>query len=111
MLLLWGLTLDLRVLLIRSIAGDSSRVNSPTVTGNGPVDYIAHNGIVVYGADTVAQVGGNKVSGNVYTGSDTYATGILVINAHVSIDRKNTLSGNQVDIDNNDGIIGGKFSA
>ncbi len=72
-----------------------------TVTGNGPVDYIAQNGIVVYGADTVAQVGGNKVSGNYYTGpADTYATGILVIDATVSIDRKNTLSGNEVNIDN-----------
>ena len=73
-----------------------------TVTGKGPVDYIAQNGIVVYGAATVAQVGGNKVSGNDYTGpADTYATGILVIDANVSIDRKNTLSGNEVPIDNN----------
>ena len=72
-----------------------------TVTGSGPVDYIAQNGIVVLGADTVAQVGGNKVSGNYYTGpADTYATGILVIDGKVSIDRKNTVSGNEVDIDN-----------
>ena len=83
-----------------------------TVTGSGPVAYIAQNGIVVYGADTVAQVGGNKVSGNVYTGeADTYATGILVIDAQVSIDRKGTLSGNEVAIDNDHGSIGGKFSA
>ena len=81
------------------------------MTGKGPVDYIAQNGIVVYGAETVAQVGGNKVSGNYYTGlADTYATGILVIYANVSIDRKNTLSGNEKDIDNA-GTITGKFSA
>ena len=78
-----------------------------TVTGNGPIDYIAQNGIVVYGTDTVAQVGGNKVSGNFYTPADTEATGILVIDATVSIDRKNTLSGNEVDIYNG-GTIGGK---
>ena len=88
-----------------------AKILGNTVTGNGPVDYIAQNGIVVYGADTVAQVGGNKVSGNYYTGpADTYATGILVIEAKVSIDRKNTLSGNEVDIDNA-GTVGGKFSA
>ena len=32
--------------------------------------------------------------------ADTDATGILVIDAKVSIDRKNTLSGNEIDIDN-----------
>ena len=112
MLLLWGLTLDLRVLLIRSIAGDSSRVNSPTVTGNGPVDYIAHNGIVVYGADTVAQVGGNKVSGNVYTGSaDTYATGILVIDATRQHRQEEHAVRQRGRHRQRDGIIGGKFSA
>ena len=42
-----------------------------TVTGKGPIDYIAQNGIVVLGADTVAQVWGNTVSGNVYTGRPT----------------------------------------
>ena len=79
--------------------------------GSSPFDHIAQNGIVVYGAATVAQVGGNKVSGNVYTGpADTYATGILVIQASVSIDRKNTLSRNEKDIDNA-GTITGKFSA
>ena len=82
-----------------------------TVTGSGPTGLIAQNGIVVYGAATVAQVGGNKVSGNYYTGpADTYATGILVIEANVSIDRKNTLSGNEVNVDNG-GTITGKFSA
>jgi len=77
-----------------------------TVTGSGPVAHIAQNGIVVYGTDTVAQIGGNKIGGNVYTGeADTYATGILVIDGKVSIDRKNTLSGNEVDIDV---TVGGK---
>ena len=86
-----------------------AKIIGNTVTGKGPVDYIAQNGIVVYGTDTVAQVWGNKVSGNYYTGpADTDATGILVIDATVSIDRKNTLSGNEVDIFNDGGTIGGK---
>jgi hypothetical protein len=83
-----------------------------TVTGTAS-DLIARNGIVVYGTQTVAQVGGNKVTGNDYTGpADTYATGILVIDAKVSIDRKNTVSGNEKDIEiAGTGTIGGKFSA
>jgi hypothetical protein len=79
-----------------------------TVTGKGPIDYIAQNGIVVLGIDTVAQVSGNTVSGNSYTPADTEATGILVIDATVSVDRKNTLSGNEVDFLNQNGIVGGK---
>ena len=71
-----------------------------TVTGSGPIDYIAQNGIVVLGRRTVAQVEGNTVSGNDYTAGRHVATGILVIDATVTIDRKNTLSGNEVDIYN-----------
>jgi len=86
-----------------------------TVTGSSS-SLVARNGIVVrtdvahFPNDVaVAQVGGNKVSGNYYTGpADTYATGLLVIDATVSIDRKNTVSGNQKDIDNA-GTIDGKF--
>jgi hypothetical protein len=88
----------------------SATIVGNTVTGTAS-DLIARNGIVVYGVLTVAQVSGNKVSGNDYTGpADTYATGLLVIDAQVSIDRKNTLSGNEVNIDNA-GTISGKFSA
>ena len=39
-----------------------------TVTGNGPIDHIAQNGIVVFGADTRRAGRGNTVSGNDYTG-------------------------------------------
>ena len=94
-------------------AAPSTRRSSGTPSrAAGRPAYIAQNGIVVYGADTVAQVGGNKVSGNYYTGpADTYATGILVIDATVNIDRKNTLSGNEVDIDNAGTISGKKYSA
>ncbi len=45
--------------------------------------------------------GATRSAGTTYTGpADTDATGILVIDANVNIDRKNTLSGNEVDIDN-----------
>ena len=90
----------------------NAKIVGNTVTGKGPVDYIAQNGIVVYGAATVAQVEGNKVSGNFYTGRPTRdATGILVIDATVSIDRKNTLSGNEVDIDNSTAPSAASYSA
>jgi hypothetical protein len=57
---------------------DSSQIVGNTVTGNGPVDYIAQNGIQVgYGAH--ANVILNKVTGNAYTGlNDASSTGILV---------------------------------
>ncbi len=58
--------------------------------------------------DTVAQVEGNKVSGNVYTPLSNVATGILVIDGKVTIDRKNTLSGNEVEIYDSDADISGK---
>ena len=61
------------------------------------------------GPTTVAQVEGNKVSGNYYTGpASKVATGILAIDGKVTIDRKNTLSGNEVDIYDSAGTISGK---
>ena len=72
-----------------------------TVTGSGPVDHIAQNGIVVYGADDGrAGRGQQGQRERLHRAADTDATGILVIDAKVSIDRKNTLSGNEKDIDN-----------
>ena len=67
-----------------------AKIIGNTVTGNGPVDYIAQNGIVVLRRPRrVAQIWGNKVSGNFYTApADTCATGILVIDAKVSIDQE-----------------------
>ena len=70
-----------------------------TVTGNGPIDYIAQNGIVVYGARLRSRRSRATRSAGTTTRPPTrMATGILVIGANVSIDRKNKLSGNEVDI-------------
>jgi hypothetical protein len=81
-----------------------------TVTGVGPIDFIAQNGIVVLGSEAKAQVSGNKVSGNDYTPAGVEATGILAYDgATVTIDKKNTLFGNEVNIlAELGGIINGK---
>ena len=59
-------------------AGSSASVKNNTVTGQGPVSYIAQNGIQIgYGAD--ATVMGNTVTGNSYTGTSTVSGGIIVV--------------------------------
>lgn len=56
----------------------SATIQDNTVTGKGPVDYIAQNGIQVgYGAK--ATVTKNTVTGNAYTGSSTVSGGIVVV--------------------------------
>ncbi len=58
--------------------GTSVIITDNTVTGQGPVDYIAQNGIQVgYGA--TASVMQNTVSGNSYTGTSTVSGGIIVV--------------------------------
>lgn len=58
--------------------GTRVSINDNTVTGQGPVSYIAQNGIQVgYGAD--ASVMRNTVTGNSYTGSSTVSGGIIVV--------------------------------
>ena len=54
-------------------------ISNNTVTGEGPVDYIAQNGIQLgYGAK--ATVTGNTVTGNAYTGANGASSGgILVV--------------------------------
>ena len=86
----------------------SATITNNTVTGQGPVDYIAQNGIQVgYGAK--ATVSGNTVTGNAYTGSNLASSaGILVVGGPcfgtglaytvgLSI-TKNTLTGNDVGV-------------
>ena len=83
------------------IAGTPSRAR-------GQIAHIAQNGIVVLGTLAKAQVEVNTVSGNYYTRAPV-ATGILAYGgATITIDRKNTLSGNEVDILNSTSTIGGK---
>lgn len=58
--------------------GVQAIVSNNTVTGQGPVSYIAQNGIQIgYGAN--ASVMQNNVSGNQYTGATTVSGGIVVV--------------------------------
>jgi parallel beta-helix repeat protein len=84
----------------------SATITNNIVTGKGPVNYIAQNGIQVgYGAK--ATVTGNTVSGNAYTGANLASSaGILVVGgacfgfpATVGLDiSKNALTGNDVGV-------------
>jgi len=78
-------------------AGASAQVESNKVTGNGPVSYIAQNGIQV-SFDGSATVKRNTVSGHSYTPADTTACGLLFFNAASDAQKLNTLSGNQQDV-------------
>jgi hypothetical protein len=82
--------------------GASAQIVDNTVTGQGPVDYIAQNGIQIgYGA--TGSIVGNTVSGNSYTGT---SGGIILVGGpcyagdyvtNVSISR-NTVTNNDVGI-------------
>jgi hypothetical protein len=76
-------------------AGTTATVTGNTVTGLGPVDFIAQNGIQV-SRGAVAEVRGNDISGNFYTGHvgvgpnpggqnppgwEYYSTGLLLYQA------------------------------
>jgi parallel beta-helix repeat protein len=86
----------------------TATITNNTVTGQGPVNYIAQNGIQVgYGAK--ATVTGNTVTGNAYTGTNLASSaGILVVGGEcfgpglaytVGLDiSKNTLTGNDVGV-------------
>jgi hypothetical protein len=84
----------------------SATVTNNTVIGEGPVSYIAQNGIQVgYGAK--ADVSANNVSGNAYTGpGGASSAGILVVGGPcfglpytVGLDiKKNTLTNNDVGV-------------
>jgi hypothetical protein len=69
-----------------------------TVTGAGPVDYIAQNGVQV-GFGGSGLVRGNTISGNFYTGPDL-ACGILFLEADGVRQQANTLFANERDICN-----------
>jgi hypothetical protein len=84
----------------------AATIKNNTVTGDGPISYIAQNGIQVgYGAK--ATVSGNTVSGNAYTGTERDSSaGILVVGGDcfglaytvgLSI-TKNTLTNNDVGV-------------
>jgi parallel beta-helix repeat protein len=76
----------------------SATVDTNTVTGFGPINFIAQNGVQVSDGAS-ATVSGNNISGHDYTGSSWSATGILVIQAADGV----VISGNNVH-DNMEGI-------
>ena len=87
-------------------AGHRVAINHNVVTGEGPVDYIAQNGIEV-GFGATATVTHNTVTGNSYTGAGGASSGgILVVGgacfgAPASVGVKitdNTLRGNDVGV-------------
>ena len=58
--------------------GSSASVSGNTVTGQGPVDYIAQNGIQI-GFGAAGQIMRNTVTGNSYTGqNDASSAGVLI---------------------------------
>jgi hypothetical protein len=94
--------------VVISGSGAAVVVQNNTVTGSGPVSYIAQNGIQVsFGA--TAKLTGNTVSGNNYTPSKVTACGLLIYKAGgVSASKpglsflraENNFSGNETDICN-----------
>jgi hypothetical protein len=52
-------------------------VDDNAVTGDGPIGTVAQNGIE-FGDGAAGVIIGNEVSSNSYTGTDTFATGILI---------------------------------
>ena len=91
--------------------GVSAQIVGNTVTGQGPVGWIAQNGIQMgYGA--TGSIVGNTVTGNSYTGISTVSGGIILVGgpfyaayfdvnadyvSNVNVSR-NTLTGNDVGI-------------
>jgi hypothetical protein len=88
--------------------GSAAQILDNTVTGEGPINYIAQNGIQIsYGA--TAAVTGNTVTGNWYLPKSYTACGLLIYKAGgvgaskggISFIRaENTIYGNEVDICN-----------
>jgi hypothetical protein len=85
--------------VVVSGAGASLKVQSNTVTGQGPVNYIAQNGIQIsFGAS--GTVTGNTVTNNWYTGPTVTACGLLFYQAAGVKQSGNILSGNQTNLCN-----------
>ena len=88
--------------------GTTASVEDNVVTGEGPVGYIAQNGIQIsYGAS--ALVRGNTVSGNWYTPATVTACGLLFYQADGVKQQANHLFDNQTNLCNA-GRGGGRYS-
>jgi hypothetical protein len=80
-------------------ANTSCTIENSTVTGAGPINSIAQNGIQVFGAAS-ATISGNTVSGDSYGGggAGNSASGILILNAGTISAQNNTVSNSDVNI-------------
>lgn len=86
----------------------NAEITGNTVTGDGPVDYIAQNGIQV-GFGATALVEGNTVSANDYTPESFVACGLLLFEANGVKQRKNDVFANERNLCNF-GRGGGQFN-
>jgi hypothetical protein len=77
----------------------SVTVKNNTVTGAGPVNYIAQNGIEI-ASGASASVTGNTVSGHFYTPATVTACGLLFFQAGGVKQSSNTMFGNQTNLCN-----------
>lgn len=79
-------------------AGSSANITDNTITGDGPVTYIAQNGIQISRGAT-GTIEGNTVTGNDYTPGTWASTGILLYQAGDGvIVSGNTVEGNQINV-------------
>ena len=85
----------------------AATITGNAVTGDGPVTYIAQNGIQV-GFGATAIVRNNSASGNNYTPPSALACGFLIFQGDGVRSSKNTFSGNERD-QCNFGKGGGQF--
>jgi Right handed beta helix region len=85
--------------VVVSGSGASLTVQNNTVTGQGPIGYIAQNGIEV-ASGASALVKGNTVTRNWYTGPTVTACGVLFFQAGGVKQQANSLSANQTNLCN-----------
>lgn len=80
-------------------AGSTGQVQNNTITGVGPTQAIAQNGVQV-SRNAMGAVQNNMVSGNEYTGTDTYGDGILLFQAGDGVSvLNNKLTDNDIAVD------------
>jgi hypothetical protein len=85
--------------VVVSGSGASVTLQNNTVTGQGPIPYIAQNGIEI-ASSASALVKGNTVSGNWYTGPTYTACGLLFYQAGGVKQQANSLFANQTNLCN-----------
>jgi parallel beta-helix repeat protein len=93
--------------------GSQADIQGNTITGDGPIAYIAENGIQI-GRGASANITNNIVSGHSYTGPTWSSAGILIFSAGQTNLTGNQVTNNQVGIslsDTSSVITGNKVNA